>query len=212
MKELFEKLEAAVLRRNPSLAQNLQPGLPVETIKKDLKQAGITGAIERIVDLYSWRNGTLLQGSSPTFKAGFEAGFVPPIVRPLNEGQKAFLLQMGIKRETEKVAYHFIPLKKAIIDLKAFSSGAQKQPRWSVLVGRYLPLLWDGSSGSIALDIDSSAGGRIVKIETQQTKDEEILREAYDSFEGFLKDCIRANENNELLACLQNGKTPVGER
>ena len=78
MEELIQRLEAAVLRRNPALAGNLQAGLPAEKIKKDLKRSGIEGTIAPIVELYTWKNGSVLQGNSPEFRAAFEGGFIPP--------------------------------------------------------------------------------------------------------------------------------------
>lgn len=44
-----------------------------------------------------------------------------------------------------------------------------------------------------------------------QFRDAQPLREAYDSFEEFLKDAIRANENNEPLACMRTPGKPITE-
>src|SRR5580704_4740172 len=109
MNELIKKLEAALLRRNPSLAKSLQSGLPIEKIWKDLKRAGIDGAMIPVAELYSWKNGTVLQGNSEALNAGF----TPPIVYPLSEVERQTYLQMGVKRETASRAYHFVELKKA---------------------------------------------------------------------------------------------------
>jgi hypothetical protein len=178
MQELVQKLEIAVLRRNPLLAKKLQPGLPVGKIKKDLKRSGIEGAIDPIVELYSWRNGTALDMDLSSSKIGF----VPESV------------------------YQFTELRRAIVDMKSFKELAHYHPRLSVLVGRYFPFLWDGSDRWIALDIESCGHSRVVMIQDQE---EEPLREAYDSFEDFLTDAIRANENNEPLACIRKPGKPI---
>lgn len=172
MQELIQKLEAAVLRRNPLLAEKLQPGLPVDQIRKDLKRAGIEGAIDPIVQLYSWRNGTVLDMDLASSKTGF----VPEVV------------------------YQFVNLKRAIVYMKGYKEYAHYHSRLSALVGRYFPILWDGATGWIAVDIKPSSHNEVVTI---QFEDDKPLREAYPSFEVFLKDLIRANEENDSLFCFQ---------
>lgn len=204
MTELIQRLEIAILRRNPSLAANLQPGLSVLKIKAALKRKRIEGAVEPILDLYSWRNGTDLQTNLNAVKAGF----APPVEYELSEIEKRALLRQGIKRDTAFRDYNFLKLETAILDMGGFRSYAQYHPRLSVLVGRYFPFLWDGSNGYIALDIEPSANSRVVMIQTQ---DAQPLREAHNSFEEFLKDAIRANENDEPLACIRTPGRPITE-
>ena len=207
MNELIQKLETAVLRRNPALAESFQPGLSPEKIKKELNKVGINGALEPVIELYSWKNGTVLQGTSETFHAGLKGGFTPPMVIQLSEEIKQTLLaSVGIKRETDIEAYHFIPLRKASITVRSFPEYAQTYPKLSIVIGRYFPFLWNGSSDHIAVDIKPGSGSRVVTIQTQE---EYPLREAYASFEEFLKDAIRANENNEPLACLRAPGKPI---
>lgn len=201
MNPLIQQLEAAVLRRNPPLAERLYPGLPIETIKKELKKAGIAGAIEPILELYSWRNGSDMQGEG----LADEAGFTPPIVIPLSESTKQYLRSKGNQREANYRSYKFIYLKYAIIIFKEFKISAKYNPWAAVLVGRYFPILWDGSTEYVAVDIYPPARNRVVTIQTGR------LREAYDSFEDFLKDAIRANETNELLACMRTPGRPIVE-
>lgn len=211
--DLIQKLEAAVLRRNPALAQSLQPGLPVETIKKDLKRADITGAIEPILELYSWHNGTILHGESEAFNAGLKAGFVPPLISSPSDSHKAEMERVckmaGAPFDPNfkiYTAFHFLRLKTAIIDMRSYREYARSNPKLSIIVGRFFPILWDGSSSYLAIDIDVSSGNRVVLI---QKRDEYPLREAYPSFEEFLKDAIRANENDDLLSCLRAGGRPI---
>ncbi len=188
-----------------TLAERLRPGLPVEKIKKDLKRAGITGLIEPILQIYAWRDGTNLQGES----AAVKAGFTPPVVVQLSEDIKqALFLTLGIKRETDMEVYNFPSLKLAILHMGHFKGAAQHHPRLSLLVGRYFPFLWNGSEKWIALDLEPSAHNKVVTI---QTRDEQPLREAYDSFEEFLQDAIRANESSAPLICVRKPGKPITE-
>lgn len=173
MNELIQKLEVAVLSRNPLLAEKLQPGLPVEKIKQDLKRAGIESAINPIVELYSWRNGTVLDRDLASSKTGF----------------------------APEMVYNFTELKRAILDMKSYKEYARYHSRLSALVGRYFPFLWDGSTGWIAVDIESSSKNHVMMI---QFEDDKPLREAYGSFDEFLMDVIRANEENDSLTCFRD--------
>ena len=213
MNPLIQKLESAVLRRNPPLAQSLQPGLPAEKIRKELKRAGIEGAIEPLVELYSWRNGTVLHGESAAFKAGLRAGFAPTVISSPSESYKAELERIckmagrpfdpDVKIYT---SFHYLQLRTAIVRFKSYKESARSQPKLSILVGRYFPILWDGSAGYIALDINPSGHNRFVAI---QKRDEKPLREAYGSFEEFLADVVRANENDERMFCVRTPGKPI---
>lgn len=197
MIELIQQLEAAILSRNPSLAERLRPGLPIEQIKKDLKRAGVEGAIDPILKLYSWRNGTNLQGESP----GLKAGFIPPEIVQLSEDIKRHLLLLGVERDTDFRTYHFIELKMAILYRNGYKKSAQ-------YLERYFPVLWDGSTNWIAVDIGPSGHNKVVMI---QKRDAQPLQEGYDSFEQFLKDAVWANENNEPPACIRTPGKPITE-
>lgn len=203
MKELIQQLEAAILRRNPLLLEMMRPGLPVEKIKKELKRASVAGAVDQLVGLYSWRDGTNLQGFG---SEALEAGFTPPIEVELSDFIKQELLRLGVKRDTDLRQYNFIELKSAILYAKEYEQIAKHNPKMYIVVGRYFPILWDGATGWVAVDTEPSAHNRIVTI---QMRDEQPLREAYDSFEDFLKDAIRANESNEPLACMRTPGKPI---
>src|SRR5689334_10964157 len=120
MTELLNDLEAAIARRNPLLVQyRLGPGLKDTRILKDLARAGVGGAIDPIVALYSWHNGCELHGEPDN---GLVDGFTPPKIVPLSDGQKAFLAQYGVKRDTETISYHFLRLRTAIVHFKGFAA------------------------------------------------------------------------------------------
>jgi hypothetical protein len=202
MRDLIQNLEIAVLKRNPGLAQRLQPGLAVENIKKELKRAGIGGSIDPLLEFYSWRNGTNLQGSGAE---AVKSGFVPPIQVKLDDFAVQQLQSMGIKRDTASVSYNFVELKMAILYRNSFEASAKQKKNLANVGGRYFPILWNGSSGYIAVDLDD-LGNRVVTI---QKRDDQPLREAYDTFDEFLKDAIHANETNEPLTCIRNPGRPV---
>jgi hypothetical protein len=196
MLDLIKKLEAAILHRNPQLTERLLPALPVEKIKKQLDRAGVKGAINPVVELYSWHNGTNLQGFDVE---AIKAGFVPPLQVKLSEEIKRTLLAMGIKRETDFVTYNFVELEMAILHLKGYKKKIQ-------YLERYFPILWDGSTNWIAVDMQPLTHNGVV---TVQWRDKQPVREAYASFEEFLKDAIRANENNEPLTCIRTPGKPI---
>jgi hypothetical protein len=207
VKTLIQKLEAAVLSRNPGLAQLLQPGLTTAQIQKELKRGGIEGPLETVVALYSWRNGTQLQGSGAAFNAAYKGGLVPPRIIPMTEGEKEFMRAIGVKRDSHPEHYHLMDLKTAANQAKQFNSQACKG---GALKG-YFPFLWETGRGSayLALDVERSGGSRVVKLETMETRDQHPVREAYDTFEDFLKDAIQCNENHKPLVCLGVDTKPI---
>src|SRR5258708_6233174 len=97
--------------------------------------------------------------------------------------------------------YMFMELETMIVHRDGFAEGAAYQPKMVQLVGRYFPLFWDGSTGYLALDLAPAGRGRVVLIEVEW---EDPVREAYRSFDEFLKDAIRANLENDGLTCLQS--------
>jgi hypothetical protein len=84
--------------------------------------------------------------------------------------------------------------------MKSFREGVKYRPALKAVVDRYFPAFWDGSTGWLAIDLKPSCNNRVVIIECET---ENPVREAYSSFEEFLKDAIRANEENDSLACFQ---------
>ena len=66
------------------------------------------------------------------------------------------------------------------------------------VVGRYFPLFWSGSTNWMAVDLRQSANNRMVIIDPDL---DEIVNEIYGSFEEFLKDAVRANEQDRALHC-----------
>jgi hypothetical protein len=103
--------------------------------------------------------------------------------------------QMGI---TPGAIYHFLELEMAIGHAGHLREAAKFHPDLTGVAGRYFPVLWDGSDCWFAVDTGSGARGRLVRIEAQS---DEPIREAYSSFDEFLADLVRANEQNDEMAC-----------
>lgn len=95
--------------------------------------------------------------------------------------------------------YVFGDLATMIEHFKSFHESFVYHPKFYEVDGRYFPMFWDNSTGYLALDLNGSTH-RVVLLEPES---EELAREAYSSFEGFLKDAIRANEEDDILTCFQ---------
>ena len=207
MTELRRALEAAIARRNPLLVKRrLRPGLPEPQTRKQLARAGAGGALHSVVALYCWHDGCELHGEPEN---GLTDGFAPPTFTPLNEGQKAYLLQYGIKRDYNKTSFHFLPLRTAIVRFKDLAKAGPRNPRLAPLGSRYFPFLWNGSAWNLAVDTDPAGAAQVISIEGRLDTGEPPLRHAYDSFEDFLRDAIAANDRNELLSCLKSPGRPL---
>ena len=70
------ELEAAVVGRNPLLATRLIPGLSQHEIGAKLRTARLTGNLQIVSALYSWRNGTVFDQPLMVSKTGFFPGEV----------------------------------------------------------------------------------------------------------------------------------------
>jgi hypothetical protein len=180
---LLCQLEQAISRRNPALADRLKDGLPESNIRTALSKAGVFGEIEPVVQLYSWRNGTVLHEGSPMADKSFF---------PMD-------------------AYQFIDLEAAISQLKTMSEaatrlremfeGTKARLMFSGITGSLFPFFTDGAAGIIAVDLKPGKGNRVVTVEFESV---ELVREAYASFKEFIKDAIRANKSGDSLSCFQS--------
>lgn len=188
IKQRLAKLEAAVVERNPLLAQRLRPPLSDSQIRTVLKRAKIEGSTEPAVALYSWKNGTVFDEVLRLSKTGFFPG----------------------------EHYQFIDLEKAIEHMRGYRECVCNCfPKLAGLGRRYLPLFWNGATNWMGLDLDSSEN-RVVLIRffikeasykdghyEAEIYEKDPPHEAYGSFGEFLEDAIQANVNNEQLACFR---------
>jgi hypothetical protein len=170
----FKELEAALVARSPRMAQRLQPGLPEARVRKRLQRAKVGGAIEPIVQLYCWKNGTNLGWDLDRDEDRFFPG---------------------------QVAYYFTELERAVNDCGFFKEAVVNHPRISEAVDRYFPAFWNGSSNWFGIDLGDSIHSRVVIIEFDS---DQPFREAYRSFEDFINDLIRANREKIELRCLKS--------
>ena len=209
MKDLFQALEAALLRRSPAIGPLLEPALTEKQVRSQLKRAGIDGAVDPIIALYTWHNGMRVAGSS--VQAGMDAAIVPPRTLPLSQSEVEFLAAVGAKGRQDWVeTYHFINLKSAILQAKSFRSQAVREPEVAHLMSGFFPFLHESyRSARFAVDISPSNGNRVVWMRAASSRAPRATFEAYESFEEFLKDAIRSNETNEPLQCLVTERKPI---
>ena len=184
----LDELECAVLKRNPLLTSSLKSPLSDSDVKMMLKRAKVVGAIDPVVALYTWRNGTTFDQTLMVSKTGF----------------------------FPEADYQFIDLVKAIEHMRAYRECVCSCfPKLANLGRRYFPIFWNGATNWLGLDLGSSAG-RVVLIRyfikeasfkdgqyEAEVHETNRPREAYSSFVEFVDDAIRANENNEQLACFR---------
>lgn len=173
---LFEKLETALRQRNPQLAERLRPGLSQTRIRQKLERAKVPGAVDPIVSLFSWKNGVN------------------------NDLQELSMEQASL---FPKSIFLFMELDMMIADFQGFKECMEHHPAYVKVVERYFPLFWDGSNSWIAVDLVPNTNSRIVLIHTEF---EQMVYEAFGSFEELLKDVIRANEENVSLKCFETLK------
>lgn len=131
-------LEQALKTRVPLVAERLQPGLAEAKIRKMLEKGGAKGAIEPLVHLYSWKNGTKL---GLELASSWQGVFPGPV-------------------------YYFTELDRSIDDLDFLNQVSVHKPKLAEAVNRYFPFLWNGAVRFMALDIAPAAGGRIMLIDT----------------------------------------------
>ena len=171
-KPSFQYFESALGRRNPLLAERLQPGLSEDRVRKLLKRADVQGDIQPVIDLFTWKNGCDLDSG-------------------LTKDQATLFPQLY---------YLFMGLEFLLDHFKMHKTWSKYQPAFVEVAGRYFPLFWNGAVNWIAVDLDASSHNRVVVLDK---KADNLVHEAYVSFNAFLKDAIRANENNDRLACFK---------
>jgi hypothetical protein len=140
--ELLVRLERAIRGRKPGLIGILEPGLPESRIRRMLARGKVTGCVEPVVEVFSWRSGT--QG-----KPGITMEEMSLFPDP------AFILV-----ELELMIAHFRGFEEVVGD----------HPKYEGVIGRYFPLFWNGSSDFLAVDLDPSRNSRVVIIEHKAEK------------------------------------------
>jgi hypothetical protein len=135
-------------------------------------------------------------------KAADIQGLVDPIVS-LFAWKNGTVFGRGITLEQAspfpESVYVFVDLKTMIKHFTGFHEGFVYHPKFDEADERYFPLFWDNSTGYLAVDLHN-AKHRLVLLDPES---EDLAQEAYGSFEKFLEDAIRANEENDGLVCFQ---------
>jgi hypothetical protein len=106
--------------------------------------------------------------------------------------------------------YQFIDLETAISRLKMMNEAARQlrgmfegtkaRSMFSGITSLLFPLFTDGATGTLAVDLTPGKRNKVVAVEFEST---ESVRQAYGSFEEFIKDAIRANKDGDGLSCFQ---------
>lgn len=174
---LLAKLERAIRARSSALADSLLPGLTEFEIRNTLTNVKAAGDISALLLLYMWHNGI----SSAAQALPSDSAFVP------GTGYRFLSLQDAAEQyKALNTAAH------DLIELTGDPTHLAQGTRW------HFPVFWDGATGYLALDLRPSQGNRIVIIEVESEKP---FQQAYETFEEFIADVLRANEENDTLAC-----------
>ena len=179
---ILRRLEQAVVDRNPLLAERLKPGLTESGIRQALNRANVKGAVEPIMELYLWRNGTALDEKIPMEATSF------------------FPVDIYQFLDLETALNQLESMRQASTELQGMFEGTEAHSMFSDLSGQLFPLFSDGATGTIAVDLTPSKGNPVLVIELEST---DPIRQAYGSFEEFIGDAIRANQETDALRCFQ---------
>ena len=177
--EILTKLDTAIAKRDPRLAKQLRPGLSAKGLNRWLKK--VPGDTAPLVELYGWHNGTepLRWSEGDTHKMSLlELSLVPG--------------ELCIFEDAEMTAANFAGWREL----------ARYHTRVEEAVGRYFPILADGSDTWLCVDLKLGQKHRIVYFELQNDRP---FKEAYATFEEFLLDVLRANETGEPLRFFEEG-------
>ncbi len=150
----LKELEAAIAVRSPLLARKLKPGLSETRIKRSLARERLEGDLEALLQLYSWKNGTLLD-------------------RELEEAKLAFF---------PKANYDFIELERAAADARFIREASDFNPKLSVGIGRYVPVFWNGGTSWLTVDIKMGCHNRIVHLQSDNPQPYKEAYGSFDEF------------------------------
>ena len=179
--ELLQKIDAAIRKRNPVLAEHyLRPGLTKKAIERLLKN--VTGLTEPLFELYSWHDGTKFVHLAPgeTYKTGIKKVELFPGHR-----------------------FHFVNLKLAVLGLEALAKKAEHKLALKEGVGKYLPFFYNGATAEFMLDLQPERESRVMFFDSQEDKP---VQQAYETLDAFLAAVLHANEANKPLGFFQHRK------
>lgn len=147
-------LEDALLARNPLMEKLLQPGLSEIKVRRSLSRHHISGEVEAIVRIYSWKNGTWLTDGVTIADGAFFPGSI----------------------------YHFLELQSAIAHLKGLEEMASYYPQLAEGVNRYFPIFWDGETGWLSLDMKPGSENRVILVQFESDEPFREVYASFEKF------------------------------
>lgn len=136
MRDLLSTLEQRAIARNPLLATRLRPGLDEARVRRELRRDKVSGALDLLVTIYTWRNGTWLDSELALSKSGFFPG------KP----------------------FHLLDLEMALGHLDHARQASRKHPELREGIS-YFPLFWNGSTSWLAVDLNEGRNCRVILAE-----------------------------------------------
>lgn len=178
---ILRELEQTVIERNAIMAERLNPGLPESKIRAALSKAKVEGSIDVLIKLYSWSNGTALCKNDSI-------------------DETSFLPQDGYRlMDLEEAIVSWSDMNDTVVAMSEIFGKKETRSGLSDIKGQFFPILTDGGGGYIAFDLTPNMGNRVMLIDFEMGKPVQ----AYNSFEAFIKDVIRANKEDDSLKCFQ---------
>lgn len=169
---LIHALGEALTSRWKRKSGFLRKGSSPERIRARLDAAGVAGDVGPLVELYAWADGQRRDTNTP----------------------------LEVQCFLPETVYTFLPLQAALEHHALVTSEdlaeimSEIHPEVRAELRGFVPILWDGATGYLGLDVRQGSRGRVVMV------DSELCfpgREVYPSFRAFLADAIEANSKNE---------------
>ncbi len=183
--EKLQKLENSIRKRGTLVAERFRPGLSQRQIRRVLREKLVTGNVETLVAIYTWRDGTDLHARNP-FK-------IEPYVR----------LKADLSIFPKEPFFFFPSLEMSLAQFTGFSEYSESRPSLREAIGRYFPVFWDGAIRCLCLDISEHGNNQVLDLFLNT---ERPIRVLYPSFGSFVDAAVRANLEGEELSAFASQK------
>lgn len=130
-------VEGSIKMRNPTLAGRFRRGLAENEIRALLRAFGVNGDVEPLIDVYSWKNGTLID-------------------------ELSLLQELSV---FPNPCYVFPDLETMLKHYRDFKMASGFHPHRNQLQGQYFPMFWDNATGYLAVDTKPSTSYRVVLLD-----------------------------------------------
>jgi len=175
-KQVFFEIDKAIAKRNPLLAEHLNSGLS----KQDHRFKKLMGCIDAVVDWYAWHNGTRHQ--------------------EIPDGDGIIITLENLALTPESV-FCMVDYSRSYNDVVEWKEVGEWNEAIAEVVGRYFPLLWDGGTSWLSVCIDEMKDRHPVGFIDYES--DQGFEKAYDSFDEFLLDVLRSNQDGGPLKCFE---------